>query len=100
MAASKTKRKKIQIPESKPVRPEEPKYENYRQFSRYMGDVNYKGDPVKTNPEFHQAYDEWRAAKEKYEEDIVIWEQYKMIKLIKNADPQLILRKYRIEKIG
>lgn len=49
-----------------------------------------------------QWFIDWKKYEErgkKYEEDLEIYEQTKLIRFIKNADIKLILKKYRITKL-
>lgn len=74
--------KHIEVPK-KPVAPVMPSASDFRH------------QPVGA---FIDAYTYYLSAKQEYEKAVEIREQTKMIKLIKNADVKLILKKFKIEK--
>ncbi len=58
---------------------------------------NYLGNPIYLpNMDYIRDYKKYQKDVIKYETDIELYEQKKLIKLVKNANEKLILKKYKI----
>ena len=73
----------------KPVKPVSPDYRDYK-------DKEKVSNPLKSP--FVLALDQYGKALDKYEADVELYEQLKMIRFIKVANPRLIVEKFKINK--
>ena len=81
----------------KPKMPQEPNPEHYDRPTEPNG-FNHAGRPLFTKLDFIADYKQYQKDCIQYEIDLERYEQYKLIRLIKNANPKLILKKYTITK--
>ncbi len=72
----------------KPVKPTPPNVRNYPMSEK----------PSDETSPYIIAYRKYQKAVAKYEIDIAIYEQTKLIRFVKNANEKLILKKYKIFK--
>ncbi len=87
--------KKISQNMEKPKKPIEPKWEKYDTPVEPTG-KNHLGNNVFEKLDFINDYKKYQKSLEKYEKDLEMWNQLKMIKLIRNAKDEYILRKFKI----
>lgn len=81
----------------KPKKPEEPNIHHYEQSKAPTG-KNINGEPIYGKPQYILDYKRYREDLKRYEIDLDLYNQTKLIKLIKNADPKYILKKYKITR--
>lgn len=72
----------------KPIKPNKPIEPNPKDYIA-------EGERI-SNGNFVIAYNKYTKALEKYKEELFVYEQLKMIRLIKVADEKLILKKFKI----
>lgn len=72
----------------KPIKPIEPRVQDYP-----------KESPVTKDNEYVKAYHKYIKELAKYEIEMDIWNQTKLIQLVKNASVKYLLKNYRITKI-
>ena len=82
----------------KPKKPIKPKYEDYKTPTIPNG-KNSKGDPLYQKLDYIEALKKYYKECEKYDLDMGIYEQLKLIKIIKYSKEKLILKKYKIIKL-
>ncbi len=82
---------------TKPKKPIEPNWKDFPTPKEPNG-KNYLGQPIYQKTEYFEAYKKWQKDMVKYEQDLELYEQTKLIRLIKNADIKYILKKYKIVK--
>jgi hypothetical protein len=86
----------------RPIKPEEPNLLDKKKYpdSECPIGKNYLGDPIQLpNPTWLNDMEKYRKNLEKYNKDIKIWEQIKLIQKIKGSCLKTCLEKYKIEKI-
>lgn len=71
----------------KPIKPQQPEIKNYPREERLTDTSKWILDN-----------EQYRKDIQKYNIDFAVWEQLRLIKLIKNANPDYILKNYHIEK--
>lgn len=92
---------KIKPITEKPKMPQEPQCSDKVKYPNTHKIKNFLGHPIwAANENYIQDYRKYQKDMERYKLDLEIYEQTKLIKLVKNADIKLILRKYRITKIA
>lgn len=84
-------------PLAKPKKPVEPNIKSYPRSSRTMADMTQ--EEIENIP-YIKDYKKYQKDKAKYDIDIELYEQRKLIRFIKNADEKLILKKYKIFDIN
>jgi len=81
----------------KPKKPIEPNIKDFP-IPKEPNGVNYKGDPLYLRLDYFEAHDKWKKQHEKYKKDLELYEQIKLIRLMKNATEKYILKNYTITK--
>lgn len=82
----------------KPIKPIEPKYDDFP-LPKESNGKNHLGEPLYTKLDYVSALKRHNKAMEKYYQELQTFEQLKMTKDIKRSSEKLILRKYKITKI-
>lgn len=82
---------------TKPKKPTEPVLMNYPIPEKPTG-VNYAGEPIYQNLDFIRDYKKYLKDIDNYNSEIEIYEQVKLIKLIKNSTEKYCLKKLKITK--
>lgn len=82
----------------KPKKPIEPNIRDYPIPTEPNG-KNHLGTPLHTKLDWIRDYKKWKKDLEQYNSDMEIYEQIKLIKLVKNASEKYCLKSLRITKI-
>ncbi|MBV1929155.1 MAG: hypothetical protein KUG81_06540 [Gammaproteobacteria bacterium] len=82
----------------KPIYPIEPQWKDFPTPTESNG-VNEDGDKLYTKLDYIRAKKKWFIDVGKYEAAIEVYNQLKLIKIVKRSSDKLILKKYKIVKI-
>jgi len=81
----------------KPIKPIEPNLKNYPTPKEPNG-VNYLGEPLYQKLDWVKDYNKYQIDLKKYNTEMEVFEQKKLIRLIKNASEKYCLKSLRITK--
>ena len=81
----------------KPQKPIEPNIKDYPIPKEPTG-INHLGIPIYQRLDYVRDYEQWRKDLDKFNTDMEVYEQIKLIRLIKNATEKYCLKTFKINK--
>jgi len=82
----------------KPKKPIEPNIKDFPRPKKSNGE-NHLGEPLFLKTDYYVAYDKYRKELKKYESELEVYEQIKLIRLVKNSTEKYCLKALKITKI-